>query len=142
MKFEHWLVILLVINVFGWVADYNTELDDYTILAASISCNVICVWFARVITSAGDKEFQKRTVNDFKAIVILVSLTLVSGSIAYLGYLTHPFEIKDAGKYQYHSWTFGYFVLSICFLFVYLLAVYLFRLSRESKHNKSLKSNS
>jgi hypothetical protein len=116
-------LILITIPIFAMFMDMGSGMDDYFILSFAVSFALGYVFLAYKLQTNCKYVLKKHMP---KALLILVSISIVLISVAYWGYLIEPYEIKivargNSIRYKYHYWTFGMFFLTHGVFCLYLL---------------------
>ena len=105
-----------VLFIASIILDYRTGLEDYKLITITIGFVVTFIYLG--FKAAKGPVSQDLDVASKAA--KYSSLVFVLFGAAAMWYLIEPFEIVNTGRYKYHAWTFGSFLLSISLFCLYL----------------------
>ncbi|MCF2858727.1 hypothetical protein L1286_14665 [Pseudoalteromonas sp. SMS1] len=117
--------LMFIISI---ILDFRTGLEDYKLI--SITVGFISV-FIYIGYKAAKGPISKDVDVAAKAARYSVLIFMLFGAGA-IWYLIEPLKIVNTGRYKYHSWTFGSFLLSISLFCLYVRLLMLYKLSNKS----------
>ena len=126
---RHFKKVLIGIPLLGILLDFiiGEGLIDCFITSITLCFIFVYIYMGYKLVEKCQYIYLKQSMKPKLAVLFLIGLALLLGFVSYFFYLSEPYAIVDTGRYKYHGWTFGLFLLSHSIFILYLLTFGIYR---------------
>lgn len=121
---RHFEKLLIGIPLLGIVLDFIIDdgFIDYSIISVTLCFIFVYIYMGYKLVEKCQFIYIKQSIKPKLAVLFLIGLALSLSVVSYFFYLSEPYAVVDTGRYKYHGWTFGMFLISHSIFILYLLA--------------------